>query len=83
MTDLIKREIEERDCTKFYLGLEVYRTTTQKPAVKLANPDTGWQKIIVADTMAELGQKIADELGDYYDILDDIAENGNDGRYAI
>ena len=82
-TDGIEKEIAENDSTKFYLGLEVYRTATHKPAVKLANPDTGWQKIVVADTTEELGKKIAEELGDYYDILDDIAENGNDGRYVV
>ena len=82
--DEITELIEGNDNqTRFYLGVEVFYTYKHKYGAKITDKETGWNKTLVEDKLEELGQRIAEEVEGYYDILDDIAENGNNGRYAI
>ena len=60
--------------TKFYLDIEVYRNEDGKPCVNLLDTESGYANEIIADTIEEVGTKLAKELSDYYEILDDIVE---------
>lgn len=57
---------------KFFLDIEVYYNEDNKPCVNVLDPESGYANELVADKVEDLGTMLAKELGDYFEMLDDI-----------
>ena len=80
MTDYgtyITDEVNDREM-RFALELEVFYTAKHRYGVKITDAETRWNKNVVADTKEELATKLMNEIGTYYEMLDDIAEHENE-----